>query len=193
MSGFCQNPNNCCSFFVIPCILDVPVTGLVGGVGNVTVLVRIDNSLPLETQAQGRDSNSEPEFLWATGPIDQEPAHPRFAEVELLQAKTPAKSQNQNTSTGSTMVVPKEEPLKLPNGDRKVASMNFMNLKYSWVTNQIQLPKENPGFGPNPVTTAKNQVTNLDVLTNENTQPKCHFAAPTPGPPGHPPTFSPIF
>ncbi|KAJ9080465.1 hypothetical protein DSO57_1024626, partial [Entomophthora muscae] len=35
--------------------------------------VSIDNSLPLETQAQGRDLNPEPEFLRAAGPMDQEP------------------------------------------------------------------------------------------------------------------------
>ncbi|KAJ9063463.1 hypothetical protein DSO57_1039578 [Entomophthora muscae] len=70
------------------------------------------------------------------------------------------------------MVVPKEELLKLPNGGREGSSVNFMNLKSSRVTNQTQLLKKNPGFGPDPVTIAQNQenqVTNLDVLTNERT------------------------
>ncbi|KAJ9049705.1 hypothetical protein DSO57_1021731 [Entomophthora muscae] len=132
--------------------------------------VRIDNSLPLETWAQGQDLNPEPEFLQAAGPMDQEPVRLCFSEIEPPQAKAPAKSQSQNTSAGSTMVVPKEELLELPNRGREVASVNFMNLKSSWVTNQIQLPKKNLGFGPNPMTTAQiqeNQVTNLDVLTNE--------------------------
>ncbi|KAJ9078003.1 hypothetical protein DSO57_1011291 [Entomophthora muscae] len=124
--------------------------------------VRIDNSLPLETWAQGQDSTPEPGFLQAAGPMDREPVCPCFAEVKLPQAKAPAKSQSQNTSAGSTMVMPEEEPLKLPNGGREGASVNFMNLKSSWVTNQIQLPKENPGFGPNPVTTAQNQETSSD-------------------------------
>ncbi|KAJ9048737.1 hypothetical protein DSO57_1031765 [Entomophthora muscae] len=134
--------------------------------------VRIDNSLPLEIWAQGQDSNPEPGFLQDADPMDQEPIRPRFAEVKLPGAEAPAKSQSQNTSTGSTMVVPKEEPLKLSNGGREGASVNFMNLKSSWVTNQIQLPKETLGFGPNPVTIAQNQenhVINLDVLANERT------------------------
>ncbi|KAJ9088344.1 hypothetical protein DSO57_1024038 [Entomophthora muscae] len=38
--------------------------------------VRIDNLLPLKTWAQGQDSNPEPKFLQAAGPMDQEPACP---------------------------------------------------------------------------------------------------------------------
>ncbi|KAJ9062842.1 hypothetical protein DSO57_1006290 [Entomophthora muscae] len=137
-----------------------------------TVTVRIDNSLPLETRAQGQDLSPEPEFLQAAGPMDQKPVCLRFSDNKPPQAEAPSKSQSQNTSAGSTMVVPKEELLELPNGGREGASLNFMNLKSSQVTIQIQLPKENTGFGPNPVTTAQNkenQVTNLDILTNERT------------------------
>ncbi|KAJ9090590.1 hypothetical protein DSO57_1001045 [Entomophthora muscae] len=39
-----------------------------------------------------QDSNPEPEFLQAAGPMDQEPAHLRFSEIEPPQAKAPAKS-----------------------------------------------------------------------------------------------------
>ncbi|KAJ9052104.1 hypothetical protein DSO57_1037513 [Entomophthora muscae] len=136
------------------------------------VPVRIDNSLPQETQAQGWDLNPEPTFLRAAGPMDQGPACLRFFRIELLQAEAPAKSQSQNTCTSLTMVAPKEEPLKLPNRSRDSASVNFMSLKSSQVTNQTLLPKINPGFGPDPVITAKNQenrVTKLDILTNERT------------------------
>ncbi|KAJ9065069.1 hypothetical protein DSO57_1023702 [Entomophthora muscae] len=52
------------------------------------------------------------------------------------------------------------------------SSVNFMNLKSSWITNQIQIPKENTGFRPNPVTTAQNQekqVINLGISINERT------------------------
>ncbi|KAJ9084997.1 hypothetical protein DSO57_1018432 [Entomophthora muscae] len=80
-----------------------------------------------------------------------------FFGIEPLQAEAPTKSQSQNICTSSTMVAPKEEPLKLPNGSRDGASVNFMSLKSSQVTNQTLLAKINPGFGPNPVTTAKNQ------------------------------------
>ncbi|KAJ9069054.1 hypothetical protein DSO57_1022329 [Entomophthora muscae] len=136
------------------------------------IVSKIDNSLPLETWAQGRDSNPEPTFLRAAGPMDQGPTHPRFFGIKPLQAEAPAKSQSQNTCTSSTMVVPKEEPLELPNGSRDDASVNFMSLKSFQVTNQTLLPKINPGFGPNPMTIAQNQenqVINLDFLTNERT------------------------
>ncbi|KAJ9071367.1 hypothetical protein DSO57_1037637 [Entomophthora muscae] len=92
--------------------------------------------------------------------IDQGAACPHFLEAEPLQAEAPAKSQSQNTSASWAMVVPKKEILELPNGDRESSSMNFINLKSSWVTNQIQSSKENTGFRPDPVTTAQNQVTN---------------------------------
>ncbi|KAJ9072781.1 hypothetical protein DSO57_1023604 [Entomophthora muscae] len=90
--------------------------------------VKIDNSSPLETQAQERDLNPDPGLPRA--------AHLRFSGIEPLQAEAPAKPQSQNTSTSSTMVAPKEEPLKLPNGGRDSAYVNFMSLKFSQVTNQ---------------------------------------------------------
>ncbi|KAJ9080633.1 hypothetical protein DSO57_1022906 [Entomophthora muscae] len=133
------------------------------------LVVRIDNSFPLETWAQEWDSNPDPGLLQTAGPMDQGPARLHFPDIEPLKAEAPARSQRQNTSTGFIMMVPKEELLELPNRGRESCSVNFMNLKSSWVTNQIQLPKEKPGFGPNPVTTAQNQVTDLDVLTNERT------------------------
>ncbi|KAJ9089847.1 hypothetical protein DSO57_1008806 [Entomophthora muscae] len=58
-----------------------------------------DNFLPLKTWAQGQDLNPEPKFLRAAGPMNQEPAHLLFSEIEPMQAEAPAKSQSQNTST----------------------------------------------------------------------------------------------
>ncbi|KAJ9087351.1 hypothetical protein DSO57_1034248 [Entomophthora muscae] len=127
------------------------------GANQPTQILSIDNSFPLETQAQEWDSNPDPGFLQAASPMDQGPACPRFPETEPLQAEAPAKSQSQNISAGLTIMMPKEELLKLPNEGRESSSVNFMNLKSSCVTNQIQLPKENTGFRPNPVTTAQNQ------------------------------------
>ncbi|KAJ9059533.1 hypothetical protein DSO57_1001602 [Entomophthora muscae] len=124
---------------------------------NLSLDVRIDNSLPWGTQAQGWDSNPEPTFPQAAGPMDQGPAHPRFFGIKPLQAEAPAKSQSQNTCISLTMVAPKEEPLKLPNGSRDGTSVNFMSLKSSQVTNQTLMPKIKPGFGPDPVITTKNQ------------------------------------
>ncbi|KAJ9060300.1 hypothetical protein DSO57_1032265 [Entomophthora muscae] len=124
--------------------------------------VRIDNYFPLETRAQEWDLNPDPDSLRAAG------LH--FLGTDPPQSEAPAKSKIQNTSTGLTMVVPEEELPELSNEGRESFSVNFMNLKSSWVTNQIQLSKKNTGFRPNPVTTAQNQenqVTNLDILTNE--------------------------
>ncbi|KAJ9082234.1 hypothetical protein DSO57_1006340 [Entomophthora muscae] len=137
------------------------------------IIVRIENSLPLENQAQEQNLNPEPKIPQAAGPVDPRTAHPRFLETKPPpQAEAPAKSQSQNTSTGQTTGMPKEEPLKLPNGGRGISSVNFINLKSSQVANQAQLPPETMGFRPNPVTSAKNQedqVTNLEVPTNERT------------------------
>ncbi|KAJ9085676.1 hypothetical protein DSO57_1011597 [Entomophthora muscae] len=119
--------------------------------------IRIDNSLPWGTRAQGWDSNPEPTFPWAAGPMDQGPACPHFLGLSPCKSEAPAKSQSQNTCISLIMVVPKEEPLELPNGSRDDASVNFMSLKSSQVTNQTLLPKINPGFGPGPMTTTKNQ------------------------------------
>ncbi|KAJ9064125.1 hypothetical protein DSO57_1033676 [Entomophthora muscae] len=96
--------------------------------------IRIDNLLPLKTQAQGRDLNPEPEFLRTAGPMDQEPTCLRFSEIEPLQAEGPAKSQSHNTSTGSIMMVPKEEFLEFLNGGREGGPVNFMSLKSSQST-----------------------------------------------------------
>ncbi|KAJ9061856.1 hypothetical protein DSO57_1016431 [Entomophthora muscae] len=93
--------------------------------------VRIDNLLPLNTRAQGQDLNPEPEFLQDAVPMDQEPARLHFSEIEPPQAEGPAKSQSQNISTGSIMMVPEEEFLELPNGGREGGPMNFMSLKSS--------------------------------------------------------------
>ncbi|KAJ9050987.1 M-phase phosphoprotein 8 [Entomophthora muscae] len=134
--------------------------------------VRIDNSFPLGTQGQEWDSNPDPDPPRAAGPMDQEAAYPHFLETEPPQAEASTKFQSQNTRTSWAMVLPKEELLKLPNGGRESSSVNFIYLKSSWVTNQIQSPKEKTGFRPNPMTTAQNkenQVTNLDFPTNERT------------------------
>ncbi|KAJ9083931.1 hypothetical protein DSO57_1029491 [Entomophthora muscae] len=48
--------------------------------------VRIDNSPPLEAQAQEQESNLEPGFPRAAGPMDCGTACPHFSGVEPLQA-----------------------------------------------------------------------------------------------------------
>ncbi|KAJ9070624.1 hypothetical protein DSO57_1006038 [Entomophthora muscae] len=50
------------------------------------VPVRIENSPPLETQAQEQESNLEPGFPQATGPMDRRTARLHFSGVKPLQA-----------------------------------------------------------------------------------------------------------
>ncbi|KAJ9067299.1 hypothetical protein DSO57_1000880 [Entomophthora muscae] len=135
--------------------------------------VKIDNSSPLETQVQEWDSNPDPgspglPSLWTAGL----PARLCFFGIEPLQAEALAKPQSQNTSTSSTMVVPKEEPLKFPNGSRDDAYVNFMSLKPSQVTNQELTQERGTGLWPDPMTTTleqDNQVAKSRFLTNEIT------------------------
>ncbi|KAJ9052702.1 hypothetical protein DSO57_1031651 [Entomophthora muscae] len=75
-------------FFCFPCRSGPSYSGIFG----LACTVRIDNSLPLETWAQGQDLNPEPEFLQAAGPMDREPVCPHFSEIEPPQAEAPAKS-----------------------------------------------------------------------------------------------------
>ncbi|KAJ9069689.1 hypothetical protein DSO57_1015962 [Entomophthora muscae] len=54
-----------------------------------TVGARIDNSIPLENQAQEQDSNPEPETLWAAGPVDPGTARLHFFETEPPKLSIP--------------------------------------------------------------------------------------------------------
>ncbi|KAJ9081940.1 hypothetical protein DSO57_1009644 [Entomophthora muscae] len=104
--------------------------------------------------------------------IKRPPAHPRFSEIEPPQAEAQAKSQSKNTSIDLRVVAPEEGLLNLPNRGKESPSDNFINLKPSWITNQVQLPEENTGFRPNPMTATQeqdNQVANSRFLTNEQT------------------------
>ncbi|KAJ9052910.1 hypothetical protein DSO57_1029369, partial [Entomophthora muscae] len=122
--------------------------------------VRIDNSSSLETQAQEWDSNPDPGFPWATGPMDQRAACPRFPEVDPPQADT--KNVDPNAPNGGLT--------KALNGGNKISTISFMILKSTLATNQE--PSSEGGPQPNPVTTTLkqyNQVANSRLLTNERT------------------------
>ncbi|KAJ9066123.1 hypothetical protein DSO57_1012757, partial [Entomophthora muscae] len=49
--------------------------------------VRIDNSSSLETQAWEQESNPNPRFPWAAGPVDQRTTHLCFSGIEPPQAE----------------------------------------------------------------------------------------------------------
>ncbi|KAJ9070213.1 M-phase phosphoprotein 8 [Entomophthora muscae] len=126
--------------------------------------VKIDNSYPLETQAQERDSNPSPGSLQATCLC--------FLGIKPLQAEAPVNSQSHNTDTSPTIVAPKEEPLKLPNEGRDGTYVSFMSLKSSQATNQEPTQERGTGPRPGPMTTMlkqDNQVAKSRFLTNERT------------------------
>ncbi|KAJ9054644.1 M-phase phosphoprotein 8 [Entomophthora muscae] len=134
--------------------------------------VNIDNSSPLETQARELDSNPGPGSLWAARSMDRWASHPCFFGIKPLQAEAPVNSQSQNTNTSPTIVVPKAEPLKLPNEGRDSTYASFMSLKSSQATNQEPTQERGTGPRPGPMTmTLKqdNQVAKLRFLTNERT------------------------
>ncbi|KAJ9077538.1 hypothetical protein DSO57_1015935 [Entomophthora muscae] len=134
--------------------------------------VRIDNLLPLKTWAQGQDLNSEPKFLQAAGPMDQEPTRLRFSGIEPLQADT--KNVDPCSETGQTKEIntPNGGLIKVPNGGTKMTTISFMNLKSTLVANQELSPGRDTVLQPDPTTaTLKqvNQVAKLRFLTNERT------------------------
>ncbi|KAJ9089411.1 hypothetical protein DSO57_1013350 [Entomophthora muscae] len=116
------------------------------------VSVSIDNSFPLEAQAQGRDSNPDPEFLQATSPKDQGATCLRFLGLS------------------SRIIAPNKGTINIPNGGNKISTISFMSLKATPVANQDSPPGEGTGLQPNPMTTAlkqDNQLVNSRSLTSE--------------------------
>ncbi|KAJ9089951.1 hypothetical protein DSO57_1007770 [Entomophthora muscae] len=136
------------------------------------ILVKIDNSSPLVTQARDQDLNPGPGSLRAAGPMDRWAACLCFLGIKPLQAEAPVNSQSQNTDASPTIVAPKEEPLKLPNEGRDDAYVSFMSLKSSQVTNKEPTQERGTGLWPGPMTTTlkqDNQVAKSRFLTNEIT------------------------
>ncbi|KAJ9056014.1 hypothetical protein DSO57_1037434 [Entomophthora muscae] len=76
--------------------------------------VKIDNLLPLETQAQGQDLKPEPEFLRAAGSIDREPAHPCLSEIEPPQDEAEKIDLCSETGQTKEIIAPNERPITAP-------------------------------------------------------------------------------
>ncbi|KAJ9078974.1 hypothetical protein DSO57_1001188 [Entomophthora muscae] len=131
--------------------------------------VRINNSFPLETQAQGRDSNPDPKYLQAAGPEDQGATFLSFPGVKLPQAEAKNDGPNGKASQTKGIIAPNEETIKAPNGGNKISTISFMSLKATPAVNQESPSEEGTGLRPNPMTTTleqDNQVANLRFLTN---------------------------
>ncbi|KAJ9057811.1 hypothetical protein DSO57_1019299 [Entomophthora muscae] len=149
-----------------------PSQDIMNSTQHVTLFIRIDNFLPLKTRAQGQDLNPEPEFLWAAGPMDREPAHPYLSGIEPLQADT--KNVGPCSETGQTkkIIAPNGRLITAPNGGTEATTISFMNLKSTPVANQELSPGRGISLQPNPMATTLrqvNQVAILRFLTNERT------------------------
>ncbi|KAJ9075250.1 hypothetical protein DSO57_1037868 [Entomophthora muscae] len=134
--------------------------------------VRIDNSSSLEARAQERESNPNPSFPWAAGPMDQRDACPHLPEVEPPQADTKNVDSCSKTSQTKEVIAPNGRLITAPNGGTDLATISFMNLKSKSATNQEMAQERGTGPWPNPMTTTldqDNQVANLRFLTNERT------------------------
>ncbi|KAJ9054438.1 hypothetical protein DSO57_1014668 [Entomophthora muscae] len=137
-----------------------------------SIIVRIDNSFFLKTQAREQESNPNPRSPQAAGLVDQRTAHPLFSGIKPPQAD--AKNVSPCSETGQTkeIITPNGRPITAPNRGTEVATISFMNLKSTPVVNQELSPERGTGLQPDPMTTTLkqvNQVANLIFLANERT------------------------
>ncbi|KAJ9072785.1 hypothetical protein DSO57_1023608 [Entomophthora muscae] len=136
------------------------------------VNVRIDNSLPLEPQAQERELNPEPGSPQAAGPVDRGTARLRFPGIEPLQADTKYIDTCGRTNQTKGIITPNGGLITAPNGGTDLATISLMNLKSMPTTNQEQTQGRGTSPQPGPMTTTleqDNQVAKLGVSTNERT------------------------
>ncbi|KAJ9073432.1 hypothetical protein DSO57_1016483 [Entomophthora muscae] len=152
--------------------------------------VRIDYSLPLEPQAQERESNPEPGSPQAAGPMDCRTAHLHFSGIEPLQSDVKNDGPCSETDQAEEIIAPSGMPITAPNGGTKATTISFMSLKSTPATNQEPTQERGTGLQPGPMTTTleqDNQVAKSRFLTNEITpRPSAIFLPldPVPNSPG---------
>ncbi|KAJ9087628.1 hypothetical protein DSO57_1031205 [Entomophthora muscae] len=134
--------------------------------------VRIDNSPPLEPQAQEQESNPEPGFPQAARPVDRETARPpAFFWVEPLQADVEEDDPPRKVDQAKESTALSEVLITTPNeGDP--ATIGLMSLKSSPATNQEPTQGRGTGLQLGPMTSMlkqDNQVAKLGAATNERT------------------------
>ncbi|KAJ9074158.1 hypothetical protein DSO57_1009237 [Entomophthora muscae] len=141
-------------------------------VKDMPLIVRIDNSSPLEPQAQEQESNPEPGSPWAARPMDCRTAHPHFSGIKPPQSDAEDDGPRSETDHAKEIISPSGMPITVPNGGAKAATISFMSLKSTPATNQDPTQGRGTGPQPNPMTTTleqDNQVAKLGVSTNERT------------------------
>ncbi|KAJ9079742.1 hypothetical protein DSO57_1032275 [Entomophthora muscae] len=97
--------------------------------------VRIDNSPPLEPQAQEQGSNPEPGFPWAAGPMDCRTARLHFSGVEPPQADAEDDGPSSETDQAEEIIALSGVPITTPNGGAQATTISFMSLKSKPATN----------------------------------------------------------
>ncbi|KAJ9049958.1 hypothetical protein DSO57_1019129 [Entomophthora muscae] len=133
---------------------------------------RIDNSPPPKPQAQERESNPEPGFPQAAGPMDRRTARPHFSGVEPPRADAEDDGPSSETDQAEEIIALSGVPITTPNEGTKATTISFMSLKSTPATNQEPTQGRGTGPQPGPMTITleqDNQVAKLGVSTNERT------------------------
>ncbi|KAJ9072789.1 hypothetical protein DSO57_1023506 [Entomophthora muscae] len=148
------------------CILETTYVKTV----KLTPSVRIDNSSSLETREQ--ESNPNPGFLQAAGPVDRRTAHPCFSGIKPPQADTENVDPCSKKSQTKEIIAPNGRLITAPNEGTDLTTISFINLKSTPATNQEPTQERGTGPQPSPMTTTlkqDNQVAKLRFLANERT------------------------
>ncbi|KAJ9052255.1 hypothetical protein DSO57_1036040 [Entomophthora muscae] len=141
-------------------------------VGLIIHFVRIANSSSLETQAWEQESNPEPGFLWAAGPVDCGTACPRFSGIKLPQADTERINPCSKKRQSKEIIAPNGGLITAPNGGTDLSTISFINLKSTPATNQEPTQERGTGPQPGPMTSTlklDDQAAKSRIWTNERT------------------------
>ncbi|KAJ9086674.1 hypothetical protein DSO57_1001465 [Entomophthora muscae] len=90
------------------------------------ISAKIDNSSPLEPQAQEQESNPEPGSPWAARPMDCRTACPHFSGIKPLQADAEDDGPYSGTDHTKEIIAPSGMPITAPNGGAKAATISFI-------------------------------------------------------------------
>ncbi|KAJ9071030.1 hypothetical protein DSO57_1001278 [Entomophthora muscae] len=135
-------------------------------------LVRIDNSLTLETQVWEQESNPDPGSPRAASSVDCRTTRPHNLGTNSLQDDTKNVGPCNETGKTKEIIAPNGRLITAPNGGTEAATISFMNLKFTLVANQELSQGRGTGLQPSPMTTTlkqDNQVAKLRFLANERT------------------------
>ncbi|KAJ9082119.1 hypothetical protein DSO57_1007451 [Entomophthora muscae] len=114
--------------------------------------LRIDNSSFLETRAREQESNPHPGFLWAARLVDRRTACLRFSGIESPQAEFKKVDPCSKKRQTKESITPNGGLITAPNGGTDLATISFINLKSTPVTNQELTHERGTGPWPGPMT-----------------------------------------